>query len=69
MHTFHTLPHVRAEDHVIGAAASIFWGMLIDLRSRKTQILTATIYMVPFFTPVCTCTARQQLYKHAKDSK
>lgn len=68
MHTFHTLPHVRAEDHVIGAGASVFWGMLIHSRSRKTQIITAAVHMVPFFTPVRTCTAKQQLKRHADET-
>lgn len=68
MHTLHTLPHVRAKDHVVRAGASIFWGMLIHSWSRKTQILTATIHMVPFFTPVRTCTPNQQLKRHVKET-
>lgn len=68
MRTFHTLPHVRAEDHVIRAGASIFWGIVIHPWSWKTQILTPTVHIVPFFTPVRTCTANQQLKRYGKQT-
>lgn len=66
LHTFHTLPHVRAKDHVIGTGASVFWGVFIHLWSWEAQILTASIHIIPFFTPVCTCTANQKVKGHAK---
>lgn len=53
--TCNTLPHVRAEGHVIRTSACVLGGVLRDERGRQAQELTTTVHQVALSAPVLTC--------------